>query len=394
MSTEDEDIINNLEETEVEGLVEIFIRMNDEEDKDYCFQVSTNSTFKDLLKIFDRLPLTLAPTCFQNLRPVGFQVSTSPGFLTASGGLLFDDDATNKKYLVNVALSDKIGDKVWPGQLIVPKWEFNPTAFLVIQSIFLLWLYTDLPDFISPTPGISLTSQALKAGAYIARLLHYNDFADLLLNELLTEESKFTQTLFFVFHVAKIAFLELLLYFGFYRPYTFDLFHIFTPAPAPIDKETLKKIGWTGARKVSVQDYKSRYRDHQTKKVGSLLKAKELGLFEKIIYGGVQLKDGEGWNTPLPTEDDKGAKSNTLDKLLQANGKFILNYDYIAHIGEFWETNELDVLLAKKDQCENEEELRQLDQQLNKAARDFRSYGPLECSEKVTKIVDNRMALK
>ena len=96
------------EESEV-AFLDIYIRFNNDMEKDYCFQVKTTTVFKDLYKIFKTLPLSLRPSVFYHAEPIGFRKSTSPGYLTEDGNIVFDDDSQDQ--YAPVSDNDLINEK-------------------------------------------------------------------------------------------------------------------------------------------------------------------------------------------------------------------------------------------------------------------------------------------
>ncbi|KAK7677545.1 hypothetical protein QCA50_019453 [Cerrena zonata] len=104
----EEKIIDDVIEVEDTGYVETYIRFNDDLEKDYCFQVKTSDSFKDLFKIFKTLPIALRPNLFYNSLPLGFYVSTAPGYLTEDGGLLFSYETSEERFRRKVGNSDKL----------------------------------------------------------------------------------------------------------------------------------------------------------------------------------------------------------------------------------------------------------------------------------------------
>lgn len=158
-----------------DAVFEIYIRMNGEHEKDYCFNVGINDTFESLFRIFESLKISLRPNVFYEQKPIGFKVSNSPGYLTDNGGFLFSYDSD--KLTKDVKLTDKISDHCWPGQLVLPIWKTDYfTQYSIILGL-LTWLYTDLPDAISPTPGICLTNQISRTLARVAANFDYNELA-------------------------------------------------------------------------------------------------------------------------------------------------------------------------------------------------------------------------
>ncbi|QPG74413.1 hypothetical protein FOA43_001742 [Brettanomyces nanus] len=345
-------------------LFDIYIRFNGDEERDYCFQVHADTTFGELVKIFDTLPLNLSPSIFYERIPTNFQLSTEPGVLTREGGLLFGDNAGKQQYLKLVRNDDVISEKSWPGQLIIP--VFPERSFLKYSLISLLavWLYTDLPDFISPTPGIGLLTALMRVAAYIlTNVLNFKSLADSMLESVLSPTPIAAQILFFVLHIAKVLVIYLVMWLGAFNPYS-----IFKKAPA-IQREALVKIGWTSSKKAIAMDFSKDYRTYRTSKVGGLLQAHRLGLLDKLRYTTVNLGPGEGfdsplvWNLPKDTPDD---------------GKFLLSYSYLKEQEEFFQERYSKVS----------------DSEFASEYKHFRRYGPFDAPEKVTKFCDRRIMMK
>lgn len=361
----EEKIIEDVSEVEDTGLMEVYVRFNDDEEKDYCFQVKVSSTFSDLNRIFNQLPISLRPSIFFNSRPVGYAVLTSPGYLTEDGALLFSYEVSKDKFRKKVAPSDKISDKVWPGQLIVPIWEFNYFGFYSFVLFLLFWLYTDLPDAISPTPGICLTNQVSKVVGKLLRTFDQPRIAAVFLDDLHTETPLMPQIIFFIFHCIKCLVILTALYIGMFNP--IRLFKFGNKPPADISKEQLVEIGWTGARRATPEEYKDFYREYKIKQFGGMIPAHEAGLFKKLENLGVFLGNGEGFDTPL---EDKSTLKDLLD---EDNEKFTLNYQYLAKLGQFFESYTADN-----------------DSNMIEAIKQFRRYGILHSDEVISKIVANR----
>lgn len=362
-----EKIIEDVSEVEDAGLIEAYIRFNDDEEKDYCFQIQVSSVFSDLDKIFNGLPISLRPSIFFNSRPVGYAVLTLPGYLTEDGALLFSYEVSKKEFQKRVLPSDRISDKVWPGQLILPVWEFNYFGFYGFVLFLLGWLYTDLPDFISPTPGICLTNQlSLLAGGLLTKYGQHR-IAGLFLDDLEAEVSITAQILFFIVHIVKCLFIFIALYIGMFNP--IRVLKLGDAPPKDVSKEQLVAMGWTGARRATPEEYKEFYRDYKIKEHGGMIPAHEAGLFKKLENLGVFLGRGEGFHTPL---DDK---STLKDLLEEDHEKFTLNYQYLVKLGQFFESYT----------AEN-------DSNMAEAIKQFRRYGILHSDEVISKIVSLRKA--
>merc|ERR1712080_247922 len=122
--------------------------------------------------------------------------------------------------------------------------------------------------------------------------------------------------------------------------------------PKDVSKEQLIDMGWTGARRATPEEYKDFYREYKIKQLEHL---------------GVFLGRGEGFDTPL---DDKSTLKDLLD---EDNQKFTLNYQYLAKLGQFFESYT----------AEN-------DSNMVEAIKQFRRYGILHSDEVISKIVSIR----
>lgn len=344
--------------------LEIYLRFNDDMEKDYCFQVSTTTEFKDLLKVFDTLPISLRPNVFFESRPSGFIVLTAPGYLTEDGALLFSYETNQKKYQKRVSLNDRIAKHCWPGQLVMPVWEFNSFGFYSFLTFLLVWLYTDLPDFISPTPGLCLTNQMSNVAAFCARKLGYAKVADMVLKDVQEPVNVGAQCVFFFFHIIKVLAIYFVVWSGMFNPIKIFRWRFFQKA-TPVTKEMLIDLGWTGSKRANADEYKEFYRSYKIKQHGGMVPAHQAGLFTKLKNLGVFLGDGEGFNTPLDT-------TNKLADI--SSEKFVLSYAYLLKLGEYFEEHIKD---------------KEIDE-VNEAIKQFRRYGLLHSSDEVAELVENR----
>lgn len=343
--------------------MEIYLRFGDDMEKDYCFQVTTKSVFRDLLKIFTTLPIALRPNVFYDSVPKGFVVSTAPGYLTEDGALLFSYETGQKRFQKKVALDDTIADHCWPGQLVLPVWEFNSFAFYSFLSFLGAWLYTDLPDFISPTPGHCMTNYVSKFFAKIARMAGYTHMADVLLKDIMDPVGVGAQCIFFFFHIVKVVVIFFVLWAGVFNP-TRILRSPFAPK-VDVTKEQLISLGWTGSKRANADEYKEHYRNAKIKEYGGMVPAHQAGLFTRLKQLGVFLGEGEGFNTPVSSE-------NTFDDLKE--DKLILSYSYFVKLGEHFEK-------FIKDKPQNE---------VTEAIKEFRRFGLLNSSEEIRRVVEVR----
>lgn len=381
-------------------VMEIFIRMNEDDEKDYCFAVNENDTFGDLDQIFKKLPLKLSPSIFYERYPAGYSINQAPGLLTLSGGLLFGDDAGKTKYTKIVSKDDKIAETCWPGQLIMPVWRKDSTIELTAYSALFIWLYTDLPDFISPTPGICISNQIIKLGCHLLKRFGALALGEALEQDLLDEYSPVLQCVFFFLHIIKIFVIWLALYTGLINPISFV-----PGAKLPkIDRDDLLNIGWTGARKATFVQFHTKYRNLQIAKCGGILKAHSDGILEKLRKTTLKLGEGEGWSTPVP-KDPFNDPVNL--KTLAKSKKFQLCYDLIAKQAisfqkkiieienEEKKNSEVDsntTTTATAKDTESQEELNH-QEKLAAAVKDFRRFGPLDTTPDIQEIVDKRFAL-
>ncbi|KAG8204233.1 hypothetical protein GWM34_00020, partial [Candida africana] len=353
------------------GYLDIYLRFNDDMEKDYCFQVKTTTVFKDLYKVFRTLPISLRPSVFYHAQPIGFKKSVSPGYLTQDGNFIFDEDS--QKQAVSVNDNDLINETVWPGQLILPVWQFNDFGFYSFLTFLACWLYTDLPDFISPTPGICLTNQMTKLMAWVLVQFGKDRFAETLLADLYDTVSVGAQCVFFGFHIIKCLFIFGFLYTGVFNP--MRVFRL-TPRSVKLDvtKEELVKLGWTGTRKATIDEYKEYYREFKINQHGGMIQAHRAGLFNTLRNLGVQLESGEGYNTPLTEENKLRTMRQIVEDAKKPDFKLKLSYEYFAELGYVFATN-----------AENKEgsELAQLIKQ-------YRRYGLLVSDQRIKTVVRAR----
>lgn len=366
MSNEKE-ILEGVEETE-DSYLEVYLRFNDDMEKDYCFQIKSSATFRLLFKIFNTIPIALRPNLFYSSQPTGFSICRSPGYLTEDGSILFDYETAQFTEPVK-DLDERVSSQVWPGQLILPNWEFNYFAFYSFLSALLVWLYTDLPDFISPTPGICLTN---KVSVMMARLCLYFEqprLADALLSDINEPVSIMAQCIFFFFHVVKCLVIFLIIHTGAFNPIKLFRFGA-RSVKLDVTKEELLAVGWTGSKKATPDDYKEFYRDYKIKQYGSMINAHQAGLFDKLRNLGVFLGRGEGFNTPIQS----GGKDAKDTKLAVVDGKLPLSYSYLEAVGD-----------ALVKHIRNKE-----GGALLECVKNYRRYGLLDADEKVAALVQER----
>lgn len=296
--------------------IDIFIRMNESPSKDYCFNVSTDKPVSSLYDIFETIPVRLTPSFFFDSRPDAFAISTQPGYMTAEGGILFENEAHFSEWLKIVPLDALIGDVLTEGQLIVPIWHHNLLREHAVRALLLVWLYLDLPEFISPTPGT--------APSYFL-LWVLDQFIDVprTKGRSFLDDYRF-QILFFVFHIAKVALIYLILWNGFWDPSA----RLDRSRPMPT-AEQLASIGWTGARRCSWMDWSERYTKVRTDQAGGVLEAHRQGLLTKPI--GLHLREDEGWNV---LKDHKLSEVKVQKDLLDDEGKFVVSEPYFLELAK------------------------------------------------------------
>lgn len=352
-----------MSEKESASGMEIYVRFGDDMEKDYCFQITTTSRFRSLLKIFSSLPIALRPNVFYDLIPRGFVVLTAPGYLTEDGALLFSYETGEKRFQKKVALDDIVAESCWPGQLVMPIWHFNSFGFYSFVSLLGAWLYTDLPDFVSPTPGHCLTNYTSKFLSKVGHYYGYHELADRLLADVLEEIGIGTQCIFFVFHILKVLGIFFIVWGGFFNPPRIWS-NPFAGQPE-VTKEVLVELGWTGSKRGNADEYKDHYREVKIKEYGGMVPAHQAGLFTKLKKLGVFLGEGEGFNTPLSSE--RSVSEITKDK-------FVLSYGYFVKLGEHFES-----FIANK-----------LQEEVSAAIKEFRRYGLLSSSEEIKALVEAR----
>ncbi|KAF3986400.1 hypothetical protein FT663_04543 [Candidozyma haemuli var. vulneris] len=343
-----------------QSALEVYIRFNDDLEKDYCFQVSTETRFRDLYRIFDGLPISLRPNLFYSLRPLTFQVSTAPGYLTEDGALLFSYETSQPRFRKNINLEDRIAQHCWPGQLIIPVWEFLSFRFYLFVTTLIVWLYTDLPDFISPTPGICLTNHVSNMIAYFATRFGYGHIADIVIKDVQEPVAIGGQCVFFAFHLVKVLTIFFVVHIGLFNPRKFRYSN-----DTEITKEKLLDLGWTGSRRATADEYAESYREYKINEHGGMVPAHQAGIFNKLKKLGVWLGEGEGYDTPV-------SKDNKLSDITE--DKFVLSYDLFIKLGEVFENH----ITGKGAE------------ELNASIKQFRRFGLMHSDEELQELVEKR----
>lgn len=375
--------------------MEIYVRLCDDGEMDYAFQITKEDTLNSKVKhIFDTDPtkfndpnvkLTLSsftvtrPSIWHNYEPTSYYKSIHPGYLTEGGCLIFDYDATEDKYLVPLDENKPLFDQLWPGQLIVPKWDYNVTSIGIIGGILLLWLYTDLPDCISPTPGICLTNQLSKLIIPVLdKFFDNQSMVEKLREEIQVGYSSLpAQWAFFILHILKIGFIILFTRLGLVNPLSFNPIKMYKVRNYDLTKRTddmkvlLKRIGWIGAKKGSYDQYQQNYYNYMTKKYGGTVPLYKAGLLKVAAKPGLQLNLGEGFQTPL----DERFTGSTF-KEIDTTGKFVLSEEYFIELEN--------ILKEEIDEANGDIGL------MNELVKRFRRFGLYEPNDKIKELVRKR----
>lgn len=291
--------------------MDVYLRMNEDSEKDYCFNVQAEAPVKSLEKIFDTLPMVLSPSYFYNPKPVGFAVSTHPGFLTSEGGLLFDTEAHLEKYLKKVDQNSKIINVAWEGQLIVPLWEYNYTRLITVLAILGGWLYLDFPEYLHPTPGYAPTNLM-----YSLAIKYFPALRD-------DSPSSFSgpiwEWVFFGLHFVKVAFIYLIIWVGGVNPVSFNPIVNRKHLKKEVTRDILLDIGWTSARRATPHEWREENRKTKIEAAGGIVPAYHAGILDGIGTAGVNLGPGEGWDSEASSGKDR-------------EGKFVINKSYFKNL--------------------------------------------------------------
>lgn len=284
-----------------ENIYDIYIRMKDAPDNDICFQIEQDkTTFKDLIKIFEVVPVVFTPSIFYERVPIGFSVSVCPGFLTRTGSILFEHESGNKKYLKKVNnLNEYVSTYCLPGQLVVPIFKKRVILHQFVLLFLAFWLYTDLPDFISPTPGICFTNHITLVIVYLLRyVLKKPVQAQKFYDDIFAPVGITGQCIYFVFHIFKVLLFYFILWSGSFNPYSWTK----KPTLDNVTREKLLKIGWTGIVKSQRLQYQDEYRRFLVEKYGNFMNLYKAGKIPYVKECFVKLEDGEGYNSASSNE--------------------------------------------------------------------------------------------
>ncbi|KAK9465525.1 glucose signaling factor 2-domain-containing protein [Lipomyces arxii] len=266
-------------------LIDIYVRLNGDTEKDYCFCIPRDSPVSCLHDIFKKMPILLSPTFFYYHTPAAFHLDTSPGFITSEGAILFNSKGKHK------AIEDetvKIGDIAREGQLFIPMFKHNLRRWFFVVGILLFWLYTDLPEWMTPTPGISVFAISTRLYDHYFPEPDAAPMPDI-------ENDGIADIFFFGFHCIKVTVIFLIFFFGGYNPYYINPFR----DAGEISADNLRDIGWTGSRRVTPEEWREENRTRRIEQAGGPVKAYEQGILLSLQSAGVFLQPGEGFNTPV-----------------------------------------------------------------------------------------------
>ncbi|CAL9729158.1 glucose-signaling factor 2 [Monosporozyma unispora] len=361
--------------------MDVTIRFNDDYENDFIFEVQKDQTVNNYLrkifnpdgKIAEMLPLR--PSIYYSRVPTKFYKSIHPGILTPGGALLFNFDSTDKEFLVELDPEVPLIEQLWPGQLIVPKWNiryFNIFRYILFCSA---WLYTDLPDFISPTPGHCFTNYISWALIPFMNWIEKPEFADKLRSEIAPNSSgHIAQIIFFTLHVVKILIMTLFFGLGMANPISFNLMKIRKSknvnAADESVRKVLKEIGWTGLKRAPYDVYKKDFYDFVMKRDGGLVGSYKAGTLKRAANPGTILEKGEGFSTPLSRRGDSTFEVMEKDHL------YILSTEYYVQIEKDLE--------AEIDKCGKDID------KINGLIRNFKRYGLLNAGERIGKIINEK----
>lgn len=294
--------------------MDVYIRFKGDTESDYCFNLPLDATVDHFNKIAHRLPVVLRPSWFYDRYPEGWGVSVHPGYLTEEGTLLFGEEADDPKWIRWLDDTTKVSEVGCESMLYIPKWRWNNERHILFLTVLTIWLYLDIPEFLTPTPGVAPSVLVLK-------LLRYMVPGFLTFPDDNIFSTKWFQIIFFVLHTLKVLGIYGAFYIGFFNPFSVIPGNSKTPS-MPTTQE-LSDLGWTSSRRLAHEDWPFKYRDHRIERVGGVVKAYRLGLLEKPI--GVWLHEGEGFN--YFKNGNKLPKVNP-ETLLTADGKFVPSQRY------------------------------------------------------------------
>lgn len=318
-----------------------------------------------LREIFKTLPMALTPSYLYHRYPTGFKISKQPGFLTSQGALLFSKTASQEQFLKPAIERFTFEQQVWEGQLFVPVWEPHLLRFLTSVSLLMIWLYLDLPQYITPTPGISPSILIMKQldkilGTSMSVTISSTSDSDV--------QSILWEWIFFAFHVLKVIVVWVILFFGAINPISFNPLKWRESQRVELTQTQLLAIGWTGARRVSPAEWREENRLHQIKRAGGISEAFKKGILNELPKAGLFLGMGEGFDTPTTNITEKNV-----------DGKFLLSPKYFKTLYK-----SITAELKRKDMSDEEK---------GALLKSFRRSGPLDGPELLQSMYKERMKL-
>lgn len=363
--------------------MEVYVRLNNDVERDFAFQVDNEDKITTkIAKAFREKGegvsdlIVLRPTIFHEKLPIGYSKSMHPGYMTEGGCLIFDYDADLKQYKQALDPEKSLMDQLWPGQLIIPEWKVSRTNVLTYVVLMLIWLYTDLPDVISPTPGISLTNQLSRTAIPILEHFDYGHVADRLKMEIqVNYTGVVAQWLFFVVHILKIAVITMFFTTAMVNPISFNPAALYKIRNMQINdpklRNLMRSLGWVGARRGTYDEYQGNYYNYIIKKYGDPAKAFRAGMIKVAAAPGFPLGEGEGFQTPL----SQRLTASTF-KTIKEERKFVLSEEYFIQLE--------DDLKKNLDACQGDIGA------MNNEIRRFRRFGLFEPGEELTEMVTLR----
>lgn len=343
--------------------MDIYMRMNADSEKDYCLAIKRDAKVKDLLNIFTQLPINLCPSYFYDTVPAGFAASMHPGYLTSVGTMLFSEYADEEKNLVNLDLEADLKDVVHEGQLVVPVWQFHTSRYIRFVTILLGWLYLDLPQHITPTPGIAPSMLFVNTVQRMFPILRDREGT--------TDpfDTNIWRWGFFAMHCFKIIVIYLFFRVGVFNPKSLNIFKT-RHKVTNLTKDDLLSLGWTAIRRLPADDWHNTYREYLIAKHGDVLKAHKAGDLERNM--GVYLDAGEGFDG-LRERDPSKRKVDS--KFLNKDGKFIVSDAYTRTVFE-----PMAEALQKRELS---------DEQLLARLHDYRRFGFLNGPQKLVELYEH-----
>lgn len=364
--------------------MEVVIRFNDDYENDYIFTIQETHTVKNYLdKMFEPKSvlanlIPLRPSIFYDRKPTKFYKSVCPGTLTYGGSIIANFDATKKEYLEELDPNKPLIEQLWPEQLIVPHWEVRKENVRYYIFFCLIWLYTDLPDFISPTPGHCLSNYISLALLPIVERVADPWFAEKLRAEIQPNSiGKIAQLIFFGIHILKIAVMTLFFGLGMANPLSFNPLVLKKArdmtANDPRIKDKLRILGWLGLKRATYTVYKKEFKAFMMKKYGGFIGAHKAGVLKRVANPGTKLDDGEGYATPIAN------RNQDTFEIMETENKFVLSNKYFAEL-----KREMDNRIAL---CNGDVE------KINVLVKNFRRFGLFEGEKLIKDVVSKKEEL-